>query len=67
VPPSIAVEETMLRSMIVGLAIAAMLQFATRTTVSSDVTLAAQQIDWVQIQTKALTTLLGESCALFTR
>lgn len=55
----------MLRSMIIGLAIAAMLQFGTRIAASSDVSLAAQRIDWVQLQTKALARIVCDGYSFF--
>lgn len=55
----------MLRSMIIGLAIAALLQAGARTVASStDFSLAAKPIDWVQVQTNALGHLL---CDGYTR
>lgn len=57
----------MLRSMIIGLAIAAMLQFGTRLVVANDVTLASQHIDWVQLQTKALASIVCQASTLIMR
>lgn len=56
----------MLRSMIIGLAVAAILQFGTRTIVGADLTLAAKRIDWVQIQTDALARMLCNGMTLRT-
>ena len=57
----------MLRSMIIGLAIAAVLQLATQIVANADVTLAAKRIDWVQVQTDALTRMLCNGIPLRTR
>lgn len=57
----------MLRSMIIGLAIAAVLQLATQIVANADVTLAAKRIDWVQVQTDALTRMLCSGIPLRTR
>jgi hypothetical protein len=58
----------MLRSMIIGLAIAALLQCGARTVASTHgIELAARQIDWVQIQSQALTHLITDARTLLTR
>jgi len=57
----------MLRSMIIGLAIAALLQVGARTVASANGVAFAQQIDWVQIQTNALAHLIYNGCALLAR
>ncbi len=57
----------MLRSMIIGLAIAALLQVGARTVASTDMTLAAKRIDWVQVQTNALAHMLCNGITLGTR
>ncbi len=58
----------MLRSMIIGLAVAALLQCGARTVVSfHGIELAARQIDWVQIQVKALTHLVSDGHTLMVR
>ena len=57
----------MLRSMIIGLAIAAFLLVGDHSFSPADgVTLAAQRIDWVQVQTNALTRLIGNGFTLLT-
>lgn len=58
----------MLRSVIIGLAIAALLQFGGYSFApTTGVSLAAQRIDWVTAQTTALTHLLCEGYTLLTR
>ena len=57
----------MLRSMIIGLAIAALLQVGARTVASTDMTLAAKRIDWVEVQTNALAHMLCNGITLRTR
>lgn len=58
----------MLRSMIIGLAIAAVLQCGARTVASTHgVALAAQRIDWVQTQSEALAHLIADGYTLLTR
>ena len=58
----------MLRSMIIGLAIAALLQCGARSVASAHgVELAARKIDWVQIQSEALKHLLADGYTLLTR
>jgi hypothetical protein len=58
----------MLRSMIIGLAIAALLQFGGYSFVPpTGVALTAQRIDWVTAQTNALTHLLCDGYTLLTR
>ena len=57
----------MLRSMIIGLAIAAILLVGDHSFSPADgVPLAAQRIDWVQVQTRALPRLIGNGCTLLT-
>lgn len=58
----------MLRSMIIGIAIAAMLQVGTRTIAPDQhLTFAAQRIDWVQVQTNALGRILCDGYTWLTR
>ena len=58
----------MLRSMIIGLAIAALLQFGGYSFAPlAGVSLTAQPIDWVAAQTTALTHLLCDGYTLLTR
>ena len=58
----------MLRSMIIGLAIAAILQIGGYCVAPANgLSLAAQRIDWVQIQTKALERLIGNGFTSLTR
>jgi hypothetical protein len=58
----------MLRSMIIGLAIAALLQVGGHSFAPpARVSLPAQRIDWVAAQTNALTHLLCNGTALLTR
>jgi hypothetical protein len=58
----------MLRSMFIGLAVAALLQWGARTVASTQgVELAAEQIDWVQIQSQALTHLIADGYTLLMR
>lgn len=58
----------MLRSMIVGLAIAALLQLGDKAfSPVGEVTLAAQRIDWVKVQTEALERLIYLGYTLITR
>ncbi len=58
----------MLRSMIIGLAIAALLQVGGhRFAPPAGVSLTAQRIDWVAVQTNALTHLLRNGTLLLMR
>ena len=58
----------MLRSMIIGLAIAALLQVGGQIfALPADVSLTAQRIDWVTAQPNALTHLLCRGYAQVTR
>ncbi len=57
----------MLRSMIIGLAIAALLQVGARTLAPTDSVSLARQIDWVQVQSKALSRLACDGFTLLTR
>lgn len=58
----------MLRSMIIGLAIAAVLQIGCQSLSPVEgVTLAAKRIDWVQVQTDALARLVGTGFTSLTR
>lgn len=57
----------MLRSMIIGLAIAALLQVGTRTVTPPNGVALAKQIDWVQVQSNALAHLIYGGCTSFTR
>ena len=58
----------MLRSMIIGLAIAAVLQIGVHSLAASDgLSLAAKRIDWVQVQTNALARLIGTGFTSQTR
>lgn len=58
----------MLRSMIIGLAIAALLQCGARPVASTHgVELAAHQIDWVQVQSEALAHLIADGYTLLAR
>jgi hypothetical protein len=58
----------MLRSMIIGLAVAALLQIGGHSFARpAGVSLTAQRIDWVAAQTTALTHLLCDGTALLTR
>ncbi len=57
----------MLRSMIIGLAIAALLQVGARTVASTNGVALAKQIDWVQVQSDALRHLIYNGCIFFTR
>lgn len=57
----------MLRSMIIGLAIAALLQMGARTVASTNGVALAKQIDWVQVQSDALAHLICSGSTFFTR
>lgn len=60
-------EGLMLRSMIIGLAIAALLQVGGRTVASTSEAALARHIDWVEVQTEALTHLIWEGCVVSPR
>jgi hypothetical protein len=58
----------MLRSMIIGLAVAALLQVGVHyLSPAGSVALAAKRIDWVQVQTNALAHLIGNGFTSLTR
>ena len=58
----------MLRSMIIGLAIAAVLQIGVHSlAASAGLSVAAKRIDWVQVQTNALARLIGTGFTSQTR
>jgi hypothetical protein len=58
----------MLRSMFIGLAIAALLQVGVHTAAPAmNVSAASQKIDWVTVQAKALTRLLCDTTTLSVR
>lgn len=58
----------MLRSMFIGLAVAAVLQLANFSMAPvGGLTLAAERLDWVQVQTTALSRLFGEGLFRLTR
>lgn len=58
----------MLRSMIIGLAIASLLQFGARTFAPPHaMALAAQRIDWVTMQAEAVDRLICRGYKLLTR
>ena len=58
----------MLRSMIIGLAIAAILQIGGYCIApANSLALAAQRIDWVQVQTNALAHLIDKGFTSLTR
>lgn len=58
----------MLRSMIIGLSIAALLQFgASIVSPVENVALAAHRIDWVKLQTEALSRLVSKGFTLTLR
>lgn len=54
----------MLRSMIIGLAIAALLQVGVHVAppTAASLAAAARQIDWIQLQSNALLHLISDSC-----
>jgi hypothetical protein len=57
----------MLRSMIIGLAVAALLQLGARTVAATNGVALAQQIDWVEIQSNALAHLICDGHTFLTR
>jgi hypothetical protein len=57
----------MLRSMIIGFAIAALLQVGTQFVTSADPAMTARHIDWVQMQTIGLARILCGSTTISAR
>ncbi len=57
----------MLRSMVIGLAVAALLQVGAHTVASTDGIALAKRIDWVQVQSDALAHLMWDGYMLLVR
>jgi hypothetical protein len=58
----------MLRSMIIGLAVAALLQVGVHSVApASDVSLASSRIDWVTVQASTLARLVCDGCLVLVR